>query len=76
MAAHECEKWMLRESAKGGLYCAACGKDQPSKHLSDAECAAEYWRSTSEYLANHPRDQKEWYIGAIWHRFATHPHAT
>lgn len=51
-----------------------------SKRLTDAECAAEYWR-----------EQAEWWVGmhqkgptaegvdirraVIWERFATHPHA-
>lgn len=27
-APHDCETWMLQESAQGGQYCAACGKPQ------------------------------------------------
>jgi hypothetical protein len=26
---HQHEKWQLQESAKGGMYCAACGEDVP-----------------------------------------------
>lgn len=27
--AHECEPWMMQESAKGGKYCVACGEHEP-----------------------------------------------
>jgi hypothetical protein len=31
-APHQHEKWMLQESAKGGMYCAACGEDVVTDH--------------------------------------------
>ena len=38
------------------------------KHLTDAECAAEFWRAEGDHcLASD--------VHATWHRFATRPHA-
>ena len=50
----------------------------PSKHLTDAECAAEYWRTkadlaTIEAVLVSPAAMNA--RGRVWHRFATHPHA-
>lgn len=53
------------------------------KHLSDAECAAEYWRALCDVdrplaagrfipSADWNRDVEE---AATWRRFATYPHA-
>ena len=54
----------------------------PPKHLTDAECAAEYWRAaleaTSSALNNCPECPGCQSMEAeelTWHRFATHPHA-
>ena len=51
------------------------------KRLTDAECAAEYWRAesfTSFYAAN--EDTGEQWVHSLdekiaWHRFAIYPHA-
>lgn len=51
------------------------------KRLTDAECAAEYWRAesfTSFYAAN--EDTGEQWVHSLdekiaWHRFSTCPHA-
>ena len=54
----------------------------PSKRLTDAECAAEFWRATSETTTaalNHcpecPGCQAIVDEELTWHRFATRPHA-
>ena len=52
------------------------------KHLTQAECAAEYWRSSYHLArplaANTFVPTPEWdrtqQEAATWHRFATHPH--
>ena len=55
--------------------------ERHDKRLTDAECAAEYWRAASDF-----RDRlrhglpgedlnPEWGRRLIWHRFATTPHA-
>ena len=51
------------------------------KRLTDAECAAEYWRAASDFrdrlrhgLAGDDLNP-EWGRRLIWHRFATRPHA-
>ena len=54
------------------------------KRLTDAECAAEYWRAvaTHWFTALDPVGDPELAIEAAWsevdtwHRFATHPHAS
>ena len=44
------------------------------KRLTDAECAAEYWRAgwvaSLDFHDEHEADE-----ASTWHRFATHPHA-
>lgn len=51
------------------------------KHLTDAECAAEYWRAASDFRdrLRHGRAgddlNPEWGRRLIWHRFATRPNA-
>lgn len=35
MSGHECEEWMLDDSAKGGKYCRACGKGQAPAEPAD-----------------------------------------
>lgn len=51
------------------------------KRLTDAECAAEYWRAASDFRdrLRHGRAgddlNPEWGRRLIWHRFATHSHA-
>ena len=51
------------------------------KRLTDAECAAEYWRAASDFrdrlrhgLAGDDLNP-EWGRRLIWHRFAARPHA-
>ena len=51
------------------------------KRLTDAECAAEYWRAASDFrdrlrhgLAGDDLNP-EWGRRLIWHRFAACPHA-
>ena len=53
----------------------------PPKRLTDAECAAEYWRAASDFrdrlrhgLAGDDLNP-EWGRRLIWHRFAACPHA-
>jgi hypothetical protein len=38
MSKHQCEKWQLLESAKGGTYCGACG-DHKEANSDDVENA-------------------------------------
>lgn len=68
-------------------WCLACaGDSEPDltaqKHLTDAECAAEYWRAEADEQINLSTNEDD--AGAVdayrhlrttWHRFATHPHA-
>ena len=62
---------------------------EPTKKLTDAECAAEYWRAMHEFdwaydffLKSHGdpelrQEADEWdALVATWHRFATQPHAS
>lgn len=52
---------------------------EPTKRLTDAECAAEYWRAEHHYLrfeAGDPGQYKAVTQAETWHRFATHPHAS
>ena len=74
-------------------WCLACAGDgEPDltaqKHLTDAECAAEYWRAKASTLSSHFNDHTlreafkrgdyQFQSGKelrTWHRFATHPHA-
>ena len=52
------------------------------KRLTDAECAAEYWRAYADALRSHPATES-WSARPIdticrehiWHRFVTRPHA-
>ena len=46
------------------------------KRLTDAECAAEYWRAMfdAEYETPHGYE-RQIVIVRTWHRFATRPHA-
>lgn len=57
-----------------------------SKHLSDAECAAEYWRAeynlaiarAIEDNGGYPEGTHRWHEMPprdTWHRFMSHPHA-
>lgn len=65
-------------------YCPGCAAEDDarpaeSKHLSDAECAAEYWRAEASVLYFDPHCESEAWSAAVteehtWHRFATHPH--
>ena len=55
--------------------------DSHYKRLTDAECAAEYWRAASDFrdrlrhgLAGDDLNP-EWGRRLIWHRFAAYPHA-
>ena len=47
-----------------------------AKRLTDAECAAEYWRAMfdAEYETPHGYE-RQIVIVRTWHRFATRPHA-
>ena len=71
-----------RHSAAGFIrsdcpWCASFRADE-SKRLTDAECAAEYWRAVANLLAAPPhssemlsaREKKR-----VCANFATHPHA-
>ena len=56
------------------------------KHLTDTECAAEYWRAEAEHTGMRNGEGVGWssaeVMGAlereveVWERFATHPHAS
>lgn len=48
----------------------------PHRRLTDAECAAEYWRAMfdAEYETPHGYE-RQIVIVRTWHRFATRPHA-
>lgn len=46
------------------------------KHLTDAELAAEYWRSWNLFKTGATRDWAEYDRSQILHRFATTPHYT
>ena len=48
----------------------------PPKRLTDAECAAEYWRAMfdAEYETPHGYERQIVIVRTL-HRFATHPHA-
>lgn len=53
------------------------------KHLTDAECAAEYWRAEADEQINFITNEDDagavdayQHIRGTWHRFATHPHAS
>lgn len=61
--------------------CPLHGEVSSPKRLTDAECAAEYWRAASDFrdrlrhgLAGDDLNP-EWGRRLIWHRFATRPHA-
>ena len=67
-------------------YCSGCAAENrlrlaDPKRLTDAECAAEYWRAASDFRdrLRHGRAgddlNPEWGRRLIWHRFATRPHA-
>jgi len=67
------------------IPCAVCiGEMYPEsfmKRLTDAECAAEYWRAEAKMLYFDPHCESEAWSAAVteertWHRFATHPHAS
>lgn len=52
---------------------------EPTKKLTDAECAAELWRAEHHYLrfeAGDPGQYKAVTQAETWHRFATQPHAS
>ena len=67
-------------------YCSGCAAENrlrlaDPKRLTDAECAAEYWRAASDFrdrlrhgLAGDDLNP-EWGRRLIWHRFASRPHA-
>ena len=58
----------------------------PTKKLTDAECAAEYWRAKAEHTAMRNGEGVGWSSAEamdalereaeVWHRLATHPHAS
>ena len=51
----------------------------PSKHLTDAECAAEYWRAKADLATIEAVLVSPAAMNArvrVWHRFATQPHAS
>ena len=58
------------------------------KRMTDAECAAEFWRAEGDHCLASEGYDIDWFSGdllrdediacdvhATWHRFATHPHA-
>ena len=50
-----------------------------TKRMSDAECAAEYWRAEHHYLRfedGDPGQYKAVTQAETWHRFATQQHAS
>ena len=49
------------------------------KHLTDTECAAEYWRAKADLATIEAVLVSPAAMNArvrVWHRFATHPHAS
>ena len=58
----------------------------PTKKLTDAECAAEYWRAEAEQTGMRNGEGAGWSSAEVmaalerevstWHRFATQPHAS
>ena len=66
---------------RGGVEHYQHSSEIDAKRLTDAECAAEYWRAASDFrdrlrhgLAGDDLNP-EWGRRLIWHRFATRPHA-
>ena len=62
-------------------YCSGCAAENrlrlaDPKRLTDAECAAEYWRAMfdAEYETPHGYE-RQIVIVRTWHRFATRPQA-
>ena len=68
--------------------CPVHGDLQLDKHLTDAECAAEFWRAEGDHCLASEGYDIDWFSGdllrdediacdvhATWHRFATRPHA-
>ena len=52
---------------------------EPTKKLTDAECAAEYWRAKADLAAIEAVLVSPAAMNArvrVWHRFATHRHAS
>ena len=66
-------------------YCSGCAAENrlrlaDPKRLTDAECAAEYWREQAEWWGGmHQKGPTAEGVdirrAVIWERFATHPHA-
>ena len=66
---------------RGGVEHYQHSSEIDAKRLTDAECAAEYWRAASDFrdrlrhgLAGDDLNP-EWGRRLIWHRFARTPHA-
>ena len=66
---------------RGGVEHYQHSSEIDAKRLTDAECAAEYWRAASDFrdrlrhgLAGDDLNP-EWGRRLIWHRFAACPHA-
>ena len=52
---------------------------EPTKKLTDAECAAEYWRAKADLATIEAVLVSPAAMNArvrVWHRFATQPHAS
>lgn len=59
---------------------------EPTKKLTDAECAAEYWQAEAEHTGMRNGEGVGWSSAEVmaalerevevWHRFANHPHAS
>ena len=59
---------------------------EPTKKLTDAECAAEYWRAEADHTGMRNGEGVGWSSAEVmaalereveaWQRFATHPHAS
>ena len=74
-------------------YCSGCAAENrlrlaDPKRLTDAECAAEYWRAEGDHCLASEGYDIDWFSGdllrdediacdvhATWHRFAACPHA-
>lgn len=79
-----CEPWRRWTLVR---WCLIHGPQvEPTKHLTDAECAAEYWRAEAEHTAMRNGEGVGWSSAEVmaalerevevWERFAIQPHAS
>ena len=64
---------------QGGLMRYVADNAAYRKHLTDAECAAEYWRAKADLATIEAVLVSPAAMNArvrVWHRFATHRHAS